>query len=190
MGLIYKTSFLDHLTDKRGWGSRHVQVAKKLSKDGADLKIALEADTDKTVLLGDIDPNVGAFITGPVGVGKTQALTCLAGRHSASGKYYETLSSYLELCYAKSWEKVEILNRCKLLFLDDLFIAELTDWGKDRLFALVDTRYRHELVTYFATNLSFSEVSRVAGDRLASRIRETCRLYVISGDDRRQKIAS
>lgn len=59
-----------------------------------------------------------------------------------------------------------------LLALDDFGVGTATPWAHTLLLALVNERYRRELPTVISTNLDGAAFAALAGERMASRIRE------------------
>ncbi len=87
----------------------------------------------------------------------------------------------------------EVLERYlahPLLVFDDLGAEKTTDWTRDRLLHLLETRlYNPKKQTIITSNLSISDVAAVIDDRLSSRMVETCACFRLDGEDLRLRKA-
>ena len=75
-----------------------------------------------------------------------------------------------------------------LLVLDDLGSTALNDFTTDKLFEIVDERYRSGKPLIVTTNLNPDEAwkSSIGMRRIFDRLRERCRLVVVDGESRRR----
>lgn len=77
-----------------------------------------------------------------------------------------------------------------LVVLDDIGAEKASEWTGDRLYAVVDARYRNQKATIFTTNCSEKELVDNGYGRIVSRIFEmTEQVPVIGPDHRRKKMA-
>jgi DNA replication protein DnaC len=149
------------------------------------------------------------FLTGPIGVGKT---------HTA----WRTCRRWLEAWYAPSrpWSGgpdirtyrstslfdalrpdgpdeirrtlVTELQKCDLLFIDDLAAAKASPWTQERLFEIFDERYINRRPVIITCDVLPAELSEVTGPRVSSRLAEMCgdSVILLEGDDRRKGAAA
>lgn len=149
------------------------------------------------------------FLTGPIGIGKT---------HTA----WQTCRRWLEAQYApdvpwlgtpliQTWRSTALfdalrpdagdgdgrallkeLQRCELLFIDDLAAARASTWTQERLFELFDERYINRRPVIITCDVLPHELTEVTGPRVASRLAEMCRnsVVLLEGDDRRMGAAA
>jgi len=76
-----------------------------------------------------------------------------------------------------------------LVVLDDIGAEKASEWTGDRLYAVVDARYRNQKATIFTTNCSEKELVDNGYGRIVSRIFEmTEQVPVLGPDYRRSKI--
>ncbi len=75
-----------------------------------------------------------------------------------------------------------------VLLLDDLGTAKGSEWVEEVTYRLVTHRYDAMRPTIHVTNLGPDELRDVLGDRIASRLSETCTRVVLSGPDRRRAL--
>jgi len=84
-----------------------------------------------------------------------------------------------------------------VLVLDELGASKPTEWVRDTMTQIINTRYNNRRTTIFTSNYldepltpgDESLIDRV-GMRLRSRLHEMCKMVVIQGDDYRLKIRS
>jgi DNA replication protein DnaC len=93
---------------------------------------------------------------------------------------------------------LEPVFEADVLVLDELGASKPTDWVRDTMMQIINTRYNDKRLTIFTTN--YSDVRRndkdgeILEDRigvpLRSRLYEMCKTVVIDGDDyRKRKLA-
>lgn len=80
------------------------------------------------------------------------------------------------------------LRRCPLLFIDDLGIAKNSEWVEDVTYRLINGRYEQMMPTIFTSNLAVAQLVEALGDRIASRLAETCTRVLLTGSDRRRAV--
>lgn len=85
------------------------------------------------------------------------------------------------------------LVACDILVIDDIGTARTTEFAKEQLLMAISQRYDMEKPCIFTSNLSLGGLaermseggSDQTGDRIASRISETCAVVHVEGPDRR-----
>lgn len=65
------------------------------------------------------------------------------------------------------------LLECDLLILDDIGTEKTTEWVEEKLFNIIDGRYRKELPTLYTSNLEPKELKNQVGKRSYDRMVET-----------------
>ncbi len=149
----------------------------------------------------------GLLLMGPVGVGKTHlAVSMLKGlteRGGFSCLFYEfgSLLKEIQDSYNSHTQTSElgvlspVLNT-DVLVLDELGASKPTDWVRDTMAHIINTRYNDRKHTIFTTNYlderqgNEETLEDRIGIRLRSRLFEMCRTVEIKGADyRRTKFA-
>jgi DNA replication protein DnaC len=138
-----------------------------------------------------------------VGVGKTHLAVSILKGLSERGfncLFYEfgTLLKEIQDSYNPSTKTSElgvlapVLNT-EVLVLDELGASKPTDWVRDTMAHIINTRYNDKKVTIFTTNYSDDRPSEREetledriGVRLRSRLFEMCKLIEIKGRDYRR----
>lgn len=69
-----------------------------------------------------------------------------------------------------------VLMSCDLLLLDDIGVERMTDYVKERLYAIVNERYVRGLPTIFTSNRSGAAFEEYFDQRITDRIFERCTL--------------
>ncbi len=147
----------------------------------------------------------GLLLMGTVGVGKTHlAVSILKGltERGFTCLFYEfgTLLKEIQDSYNPNTHASElsvlapVLN-AEVLVLDELGASKPTDWVRDTMAHVINSRYNDKKLTIFTTNYldaRQSERDEVLEDRIGTRLRsrlyEMCRSVEIYGDDYRRKI--
>ncbi|ADQ06103.1 AAA ATPase central domain protein [Caldicellulosiruptor hydrothermalis 108] len=143
--------------------------------------------------------NVGLLFYGPPGTGKTFLAFCIA--NYLIERFYPViavsmigfLAKLKQLYSLSSGEmEIEVLNNFKnadLIVLDDLGAESSTGWAVEKLYMLVDMRYRDEKPLIVTTNYGLEELKEKLGIRIFDRLIEMCCPVEIGGTSRRLKSA-
>lgn len=163
----------------------------------------MSADVRRWTVLPNNDAEDGAFfdwrkdglyLYGEFGTGKT-AQACAALRYWAAELDYEsrflTTTELLDRIKRvfDTHEHDDVLEDAKtveVLLLDDIGAEKVTDWVRDRLFAVINERYNERRVTLFTSNLAPDKLAEHVGERIAWRILEMCRVVKLVGENKRQ----
>jgi DNA replication protein DnaC len=80
--------------------------------------------------------------------------------------------------------------------LDELGASKPTDWVRDTMTQIINTRYNDRKITIFTSNYmdevahpSEETLTDRVGVRLRSRLYEMCKTVIVKGDDYRQKLS-
>ena len=83
---------------------------------------------------------------------------------------------------------LSMVKGCKLLIVDDIGAERVTEWVRERMVSIINTRSSNGLCTIYTSNLSPEELKAELGDRIASRVMGSSKVVEISGGDwRREK---
>ncbi|WP_219973659.1 ATP-binding protein [Rubrobacter xylanophilus] len=85
-------------------------------------------------------------------------------------------------------EWMDAVKNAELLLLDDLGAEKANEWVRERLFVIINHRYRETLPTIFTSNIGPEELPRQLGERTASRIIAMCEGVELEGPDYREKL--
>lgn len=147
--------------------------------------------------------NRGLLLYGKAGNGKTYLSFAIANTLFNKGKAVMAISiSKLLSVIRDSFDKhgglgeTDVLNTVRdasLLVLDDLGVEYKTAWAYEKLYALIDTRYRAAKPTIITTNFSLDALranlatvdlrtkTTDPSERIFSRITEMCAFYEVKG---------
>lgn len=136
----------------------------------------------------------GLLVAGPTGTGKTGNV-CATIEHIIRNGYrgiiefhsFRILLRELRPDGNFDFSRLEQLLNRDLLCLDDVGSNKGSEWTEDQLGDIVDWRYQWALPTVVTVNVLPAQMGSVVGDRVASRLAETCVTVVMGGDDRRRK---
>ncbi|HKX84271.1 MAG TPA: ATP-binding protein [Pyrinomonadaceae bacterium] len=146
----------------------------------------------------------GILLTGSVGVGKTHlAVSILKGltERGFNCLFYEfgALLKEIQDSYNPNTKTSELgvlgpVLEAEVLVLDELGAAKPTDWVRDTMAHIINTRYNDRRLTIFTTNYPDDRkndkeetLEDRIGVRLRSRLFEMCKTVEMSGADYRRK---
>lgn len=170
--------------------SKHMQVALRYAKRFVEKEV-----------------DMGIIFYGGVGTGKTFATACIANYLMSRGKSVLVINLGLYLLkLTKEWgeaesELLKVIESCDLLIIDDFGVEKSlenknTSWRAEKIYNLIDTRYRCEKPLIISTNLEFDEdenrceiakkFSMEGKNRIRDRIVEMCYPIKVEGKSRRE----
>lgn len=129
-----------------------------------------------------VEKNQGLLFWGDVGTGKTFASACIANA-LLSKKIPVMMTSFVKLLsIIQNGEErdstiLDRMKRAKLVIFDDLGAERGTEYALEKVYGIVDARYRQKLPTIFTTNLTLAEMKAeidVRYSRIYDRIFGNC----------------
>ena len=146
----------------------------------------------------------GLIFMGPVGVGKThlsvailrglveKGVPCLFYEFGSLLK--EIQNSYNPISQTSELKVLAPVFDSEVLVLDELGASKPTDWVRDTMMQIINTRYNDQKLTIFTTNYLDGRrnerdetLEDRIGVRLRSRLYEMCKTVHIEGEDYRKK---
>jgi DNA replication protein DnaC len=140
----------------------------------------------------------GILFHGPVGTGKSYTAAAIANE-LMNRKYPVIMTSFIKLLQRMNGfnpddEYIEKLNRAKLLVIDDLGAERGTDFALEKVYNIVDSRYRSGKPLILTTNLTMAQIkdeTDIRYTRIYDRIVEMCYPLKMDGLSwRKQEAAS
>ena len=144
------------------------------------------------------DVGIGLVLYGDVGTGKTFGSSCIANHLMNNGKSVFVINLGLYLNKLKSeWsigekEMLKMAGECDLLIIDDFGAEKVSDWVLEKVFLLIDERYRTGKPLIISTNLNYDkggincEIRRIFGKRIKDRIDAICFPVSYKGESKRK----
>ncbi len=145
-----------------------------------------------------MEKNQGLLFYGDVGTGKTFAAACIAN-YLMELRVPVVMTSFVKLLDAMQSFKEEDsaminrLNKARLLIIDDLGAERGTDFALEKVYNIVDSRYRIRLPFILTTNLSMAEMKGAVDirySRIYDRIFEVCYPMQFTGQSWRKAEAA
>lgn len=142
------------------------------------------------------EEGTGLVLCGNYGTGKTHLATATA--RTVLEKYgarvwFSTFAGMLQelkSAYGSSDDFAKAMHKYKtvdLLVIDDLGKENMTAWGSETLFTIVDERYRNMKSLIITTNLMPNELGKHIDEAIMSRLAEICTFVRVKGEDYRLK---
>ncbi len=141
----------------------------------------------------------GLYLCGAVGTGKTHLAVAVLNeliRRKRVPSLFVTVPELLDNlreAYNKPGrdldEWMDAVQNADFLVLDDLGSERVTDWVRERIFVIVNHRYREALPTVFTSNAGPKDLAQQLGERTASRIIAMCEWIALEGEDYRETAA-
>lgn len=148
--------------------------------------------------------NQGLLFMGPVGVGKTHLSVAIIHEIMQKGYYClfyefgtllkEIQNSYNPISKTSELKVLAPVFEADVLVLDELGATKPTDWVRDTMMQIINTRYNNKKLTIFTTNYfdqHRTDHDEILEDRISVRIRsrlyEMCQTVPIEGEDFRKK---
>lgn len=174
MGALKRQSLMDERLRDVSFDS-----FRKTNDNAYNLKLCLRYANHFDEMLAK---NQGLLFYGGVGTGKTFAAACIAN-HLLNQRIPVIMTSFVKLLESMQGFSeddsalIARLNRAKLLIIDDLGAERSTDYALEKVYDIVDSRYRAKLPIILTTNLSMTELKEstdIRYTRIYDRIFEMC----------------
>lgn len=144
-----------------------------------------------------LEKNQGLLMWGNVGTGKSYAAACIANYllEQKVPVMMTSLVKILETIQPNPESETEVIakmNRAKLVIFDDLGAERNTDYALEKIYNIIDSRYRKNLPMILTTNLTIDEMQQETDmryKRIYDRIFEVCYPMQFTGPSWRQKEA-
>ncbi len=144
-----------------------------------------------------LEKNLGLLFYGNSGTGKSFAAACIAN-YLLDQNIPVVMTSFVKLVEViqKGGERADniiaCMNNAQLVILDDLGAERSTSYALEKVYDIIDSRYRQKLPMILTTNLTRDEMKEetdIRFVRVYDRIFEVCFLMQFVGDSWRRKKA-
>jgi DNA replication protein DnaC len=179
------------------------QYKMDLIPDDRDMQSFIALNKFKEDVVANVESGTGLYIwSANTGNGKTSWACKIMGYYFrkiafSSGLENEGLYIYLPTFLddlrnsynnpsAEFDEELEMVKNCKLLIIDDIGAERVTEWVRERLVSIINTRVSNNLCTIYTSNLSLKGLADKLGDeRISSRIKGSVTEINLLGKDNR-----
>lgn len=163
----------------------------RLERVAEPVRVAVNGWSER-VLAGE--RGVSLLLLGPTGTGKTfaayAAVRYLFDNGLVTVPAMTTLEDLFSALQPQPGVNTEQVFRAyatsKLLLLDDLGASRDTPFAANVTNRLIDHRYRNLLPGIYTTNAQPRDLATALPERVVSRLRETCEVVPVVGEDRRK----
>jgi DNA replication protein DnaC len=172
---------------------------------GAGMTVRYALNTSQILVREYPAIEIGLLFLGPCGVGKTHlavaTIKALINRgfpclfYDFRDLLKEIQNSYNPISQMTELKVLEPVYEAEVLVLDELGASKPTDWVRDTMTQIINTRYNDKKLTIFTSNYldepqdpNEETLEDRVGVRLRSRLYEMCKVVLIKGDDYRLKL--
>ena len=130
--------------------------------------------------------NRGLLFWGTVGTGKSYAAACIANE-LLNRKIPVVMTSFVQVIQDNTENETEFVNRlcaARLLIIDDLGTERNTDYALEKVYNVIDSRYRTGKPLILTTNLNLQDMQMtqdIRYQRIYDRIFEMCHPVMVNG---------
>ena len=194
---IYKYMRLSKLTEQ-DWYKRF-ENAKVLSFEEKEFKKSFERYCENFEAIKK--KGLGIVMIGNPGTGKTFYSNCIMNALNTKYLVYRTSLSALLEEIRESYKKrndeddgflLERLSKAELVIFDDLGNEFLSDWGKEKMFMILNFLYENDKSMIINSNLDYTQLEEFlkinGSDKLMDRIKSKCKKYLFNWESRRKDL--
>ena len=129
------------------------------------------------------EDSTGLLLWGNVGTGKSFIAGCIANALLDKGvsvimtNFARLLNKLTDMYSGDRNAYIDSFNRYELMIIDDLGIERNSEFAREQVFSVIDSRYRSQLPMIVTTNLTMDELmdhADLARGRIYSRVLERC----------------
>lgn len=147
-----------------------------------------------------LEDNIGLFLFGSVGSGKTYLACAIANEIIEKHEYRVKMKNFAQILNDLQSggfnldrnEYINTLTSPKLLILDDFGIERNTEYALENIYNVINARYLKAKPTIITTNLDYGDIEKeqesVSLARIYSRLLEMCLPLKVVSKDRRKEI--
>nr|DAR26471.1 MAG TPA: Replicative helicase [Caudoviricetes sp.] len=194
---IFKYMRLSKLTEQ-DWYKRF-ENAKVLSFEEKEFKKSFERYCENFEAIKK--KGLGIVMIGNPGTGKTFYSNCIMNALNSKYLVYRTSLSTLLEEIRESYKKrndeddgflLERLSKAELVIFDDLGNEFLSDWGKEKMFMILNFLYENDKSMIINSNLDYTQLEEFlkinGSDKLMDRIKSKCKKYLFNWESRRKDL--
>ena len=194
---IFKYMRLSKLTEQ-DWHKRF-ENSEVLNSEEKEFKKSFERYCENFEVIKN--KGLGIVMIGNPGTGKTFYSNCIMNALNFKYIVYRTsLSALLEEIrenYKKRNDEndeflLERLSKVELVILDDLGNEFLSDWGKEKMFMILNFLYENNKSMIINSNLDYTQLEEFlkinGSDKLMDRIKSKCKKYLFNWESRRKDL--
>ena len=150
-----------------GYNSKQIRMAKRYVQHWEELR----------------KNATGLLLWGDVGTGKSFIAGCIANALLDKGvpvimtNFARLLNKLTDMYAGDRNAYIDSFNRYQLMIIDDLGVERNSEFAREQVFSVIDSRYRSELPMIVTTNLTLEELQHpedLSRSRIYDRVLERC----------------
>lgn len=140
--------------------------------------------------------SMGLLLWGPVGTGKSFIAGCIANALLDQGvpvmmtNFARLLNKLTDMYAGDRNAYIDSFNSFPLLIIDDLGVERNSEFAREQVFSVIDSRYRSQLPMIVTTNLTPEQMRNpedIARARIYDRVLERCTPIRVDGQNIRKQ---
>ena len=150
-----------------GYNPKQIEIAKKYVENWEEFRVS----------------SMGLLLWGNVGTGKSFIAGCIANALLDKGvsvimtNFARLLNKLTDMYSGDRNAYIDSFKRYPLMIIDDLGIERNSEFAREQVFSVIDSRYRSQLPMIVTTNLSLKKLKNpedMARARIYDRVLERC----------------
>lgn len=175
---VYKCRKLGSRERRNKWKLAYEEAGLSKAYDGVEMnekQKEMSQKVEKEIMKGR-----SVYVYGEVGKGKTLAVTRVSEKAIRKGegvKFYNAAELIMGLCGSESRSWYEGAMKAGIMVIDDIGTEYVSEWSLERLFMLIDGRYRQGGGTIYTSNMSlrqlkcrYGKVNGMMSERIVNRL--------------------
>jgi len=131
---------------------------------------------------------VSLMLMGPNGIGKTHLCSVVFNSLDLRGHYinYSLFANGLKDILTEDkpiTPEVKILREIPLLFVDDFGKGNYSNWIRDLVYGIIETRIQHDKITLLTSDLTMTQLKLKLSSDILSRLKREFLIVKLEGED-------
>ena len=175
---VYRCRKLESRWRRNKWRLAYEEAGLSKAYDGMEMNEKQKLASQKVE--AGLMKGRSVYVYGEVGIGKTLAVTRVSEKLIRKGeavRFYNAAELIMGLCGSESRRWYEEAMKAGIMVIDDIGTEYVSEWSLERLFMLIDGRYRQGGGTIYTSNMSvrqlkgrYGKVNELMSERIVNRL--------------------